>query len=426
MKKLYFLVKIYFCSFLALAAPVSLSVDDAVSLALKNNSSVERQIITLNGLERARSHSWNSLSPSISLDATYGKIAVDALSNPVTDADPLINLSATARISLSGNLYTQMAYAKQNYELGKINFDQALKNIELSVRQSFYGLLLEKENISLQEKNLEIARRQFNNNTEKYNAGRLSQIDVLSAEVNYKGLIPAVENARITFANDTDSFKQLLGLDPSSELELTGNLDELIFLDPVSPAADVKSSSVEALEKKVAAAKASLLERRFNAYGPSFSATYSYANNDVQNSGDEYSSSITLAASIPLDGILPWSSRNDSVDSAKDSLKDLEIQLKDEIINFNIKKDSLVRSIKQSQDAVRYRQANVNLAQKTYEMTLEAYNRGTKDLLALQTSSNSMVSAQVALKNEIYSLRKNILSLENLTGVPFGTLTGEK
>ena len=81
-----------------------------------------------------------------------------------------------------------------------------------------------------------------------------------------------------------------------------------------------------------------------------------------------------------------------------------------------------MRSIQQSQSSIKYKQANVELAQKTYEMTLEAYNRGTKDLLNLQNANNSLLSAQVSLNNEILTLSKLILNLENSIGAEFGTL----
>ena len=103
-----------------------------------------------------------------------------------------------------------MESAKINYESGKFTFDQAVKSVELSVREAFYGLLYEKENITLQEKNLEIAKTQYNNNLAKYNQGRLSEIDVLSAEVNYKSKIPTVESAWTTYFNDLANFNRLL------------------------------------------------------------------------------------------------------------------------------------------------------------------------------------------------------------------------
>ncbi|WP_407425058.1 TolC family protein [Treponema sp.] len=410
--------------------PVStaLSVEDAVNLAKKNNISIAREEITLNGLKRADSHSWNSISPTVSLGAG-SSIPVDALSDTKSNYTANLGVSATFSLSLSANLYTSMQSAKIAYESGKISFEDAVKSVELSVREAFYTLLYEKENITLQEQNLEIAKTQYSNNLAKYNQGRLSEIDVLSAEVNYKSKIPTVGSAKTTFLNDLASFKQLLSLPIDERIELSGSLDDLINLNEIKvDMKDVKSSDIKLLEYKIASAKNTVLDKRFSAFAPSLSASlnlrdqYWYTGYKGAEPEPEKSASISLSATIPLDGFLPWSARNDAVDSAKDTVKDLELQLDNEMKNLKRTVDSSLRSIRQSQESIQYKQANVELAKKTYEMTAEAYNRGTKDLLTLQDANASLLNAQVSLKNETLTLIKAVLNLENTIGVPFGTL----
>ena len=414
--------------FLANFAANALSVDEAVELAKKNNISIAREQITLSAAARANSHSWNSISPTASVSAS-SSIPVDSLSDEESKYTASYGISATVSLSLSANLFTSIHGAKINYESGKLSFDDAVKSVELSVREAFYGLLYEQENIVLQEKNLEIAKTQYNNNLARYNQGRLSEIDVLSAEVNYKSKIPTVESARTTFLNDLDSFKQAVGLPTDEKIELEGSLDDLINLNEIKvDSENVKSSSVKLLEYKLASAKNSVWEKRFSAFAPSLSASLNwsdkswYVGYDGTAPDATKSTALSLSATIPLDGVLPWSSRNDAIDSAKDTLKDLELQKNNEMKNLKRTVDSSLRSIRQSQEAISYKQANVTLAQKTYDMTAEAYNRGTKDLLTLQDANTSLLNAQVTLKSETLTLIKAILELENTIGVPFGTL----
>ncbi|WP_296320380.1 TolC family protein [Treponema sp. UBA3813] len=412
----------------ALFGAGALSVDEAVELAKKNNVSVTRAQITLDAAKRTKNHSWNSISPTASVGAT-SSIPIDALSDSESNYTANMALSATLSLSLSTNLYTSMQSAKINYESGKLTFDDAVKSVELSVREAFYGLLYEKENIVLQEKNLEIAKNQYTSNLARYNQGRLSEIDVLSAEVNYKSKIPTVESARTTYLNDLDSFKQAVGLPTDEKIELEGSLDDLINLNEISlDSQNVQSSSIKLLEYKLAAAKNTVLEKRFSAFAPSLNASlnwrdqYWYMGYEGTAPDPTKTTSLTLSATIPLDGLLPWSVRNDAIDSAKDSAADLELQLENEKKNLKRTIDSSLRSIKQSQESIKYKQANVTLAQKTYDMTQEAYNRGAKDLLTLQNANTSLLNAQVSLKNETLTLIKAILNLENTIGVPFGTL----
>lgn len=409
----------------------SLTVDEAVELAKKNNVSVARSQITLDAVARAKAHSWNSMSPSASVSAS-STVPIDALSDSDSNYTASFGVSATVSVSLSANLFTSMNAAKIAYESGKLTFDDAVKSVELGVREAFYGLLYERENIILQERNLEIAKTQYNNNLAKYNQGRLSEIDVLSAEVNYKSKIPTVESARTTFLNDLASFKQTLGLHLAEKIELAGTLDDLINLNEISvDVKNVQSSSIKLLEYELENAKNSVLETRFLAFAPRLNASFNWSDEKwyvgydgtlPEDKKAKKSASISLSATIPLDGVLPWSTRNDAIDSAQDKVKKLELQLDNEKKNLARTVMSSLRSIKQSQESIKYKQANVTLAQKTYDMTAEAYNRGTKDLLTLQNANTSLLNAQVSLKSETLTLIKTILNLENTIGVDFGTL----
>lgn len=409
----------------------SLTVDEAVELAKKNNVSVASSQITLDAVARAKAHSWNSMITSASVSAS-STVPIDALSDSDSNYTASFGVSATVSVSLSANLFTSMNAAKIAYESGKLTFDDAVKSVELGVREAFYGLLYERENIILQERNLEIAKTQYNNNLAKYNQGRLSEIDVLSAEVNYKSKIPTVESARTTFLNDLASFKQTLGLHLAEKIELAGTLDDLINLNEISvDVKTVQSSSIKLLEYELENAKNSVLEKRFSAFAPSLSASFNWSDEKwyvgydgtlPEDKKAKKSASISLSATIPLDGVLPWSARNDAIDSAQDKVKELELQLDNEKKNLARTVMSSLRSIKQSQESIKYKQANVTLAQKTYDMTAEAYNRGTKDLLTLQNANTSLLNAQVSLKSETLTLIKTILNLENTIGVDFGTL----
>ena len=416
--------------FLGKAFAVTLSVGDAVNLALENNISIERNEITLNALKRADRHSWNSVSPTVSLGASAG-VPIDALSDTDSQYSAAFGLSATLSLNLSANLYTAVQTAKYNLEIGEIAFNDAVKDVELSVRQTFYGLLYEKENIALQERNMVVARQQYETNLKKYNAGRLSELDVLSAEVSYKQCVPTVEGAKITYQNDLASFKRLLGIPLDEEVELEGDLDSLVFLDEINiDGIQVSSSTVKTLEKRVAAAENSVLDRRFSAYAPSLNASlswrdqYWYAGYDGTAPDASKSATLTLSATIPLDGYLPWSTKSDNVESAKDTLEDYRLQLEDAKTSHRISVDSYLRSIRQSQAAIKSKQANVRLAQKSYDMTYDAYSRGTKDLLSLQSANSTLLSAQLSLKSEIYNLLKNLMALEKTLGVGFGSLSG--
>jgi outer membrane protein TolC len=68
-------------------------------------------------------------------------------------------------------------------------------------------------------------------------------------------------------------------------------------------------------------------------------------------------------------------------------------------------------------------QNNVALAQKTYDMTLNAYNYGSRDLLTLQNAADSLLKSKNELQSQVYNLICKIMDLEFTLGLPLGALT---
>lgn len=403
---------------------MTLTVSQAVDLALSQNTTITRGQIDVDAAKRSKDHSWNSISPSLTLSGTYTQ------PNETTSYDWKASGSAGISFSFAPSLFTSIQTAKLNYEKGLITYEETCRSIELSVRTSFYSLLYEQEYIDLQKRRLETAKQQYEQNKVKYDNGRISELDVLSAQVTYEQLKPDVEDTEITFLNDIDSFKQLLNINADTELTLSGSLDDILsFIEKNIDDSDSQNwvnntATVKTLEKQLEAANTAVTASRLAAFGPTVTAGWTYQPSlTSEDSGKTTDGgSLSLSVSIPLDGALPWSSKADTVATAKDAVADLKIQLADAQRTAEISINNYLRQINQTQSSVKSLQVNQQLAERTYQMTLDAYNRGTKDYLTLQDASDSLFEARLSVKSKLYTLISTILNLENTTGVQFGTL----
>ncbi len=406
---------------------ITLSIDEAVKMALKKNTSVLREQIKLEASVRTKNHSWNSISPTANVSG--GLTIPDGIADSASPSKYKTSVTGTLALSFSPNLFSSILKARVDYENGLITYEQACSKVEMNVRKAYYGLLYAQENITLQRRNLQTAKEQYEQNLAKYNQGRMSELDVLSAEANYKAKQPDVESAYVTFLNDLDAFVQLIGMEKRYYIEFTGSLDDFpadktVSLDNI----EINSTTLASLKKQLESARAAVLAARFTAYAPSITAQWQHGLTQDKSKNDDWTNSgtISLTAKIPLDGFLPWSTGAGNVDKAKDTIADLELQLADAEKTLKVNTDSGIRKIRQSQSSVKAKRTNVELAERTYEMTLQAYNRGTKDLLSLQTASDKVLAAQASLKSEQRNLINAVLELENTIGVPYGTLLGGK
>lgn len=400
-------------------ASVTLSLEDAVQSALDNNISLKQSAISLDAAERAKRYSWNSVSPTLGLNGSY------SLGAPPANEGQWENLSlgATASIGLTPSIYTSVKGATNSYEQQQLSYDNDVRTLELNVRRSYYQLLYQTQQIALQEQSVETSRRQYEQNLTRYNRGVLSRLDVLSAEVNLRNAELELQSLETALASNMATFKQTLGIPQETEVTLSGSFDSILALTGISlEGVEISSYSIRSLEAQIAGANNSLLASRFSAYGPSLNASYSY-NFTEQNSGDwSNGGTLSVTASIPLDGLLPWSTGAQSIAAQRDNVATLELALEDARVSLDVSVASSLEQINQYMENIALRRSSIDLAQTTYDMTLDAYNHGTRDLLSLQSAEDDLTSARTALLSEAYNLVSAILDLENTIGVPFGTL----
>lgn len=421
MKKVLLLTTIFLCGMVFCYSQENirkLTVDDAVILAADNNISLQRQRISLNTLEKKKDTSWNGISPSLSAS---GNMSIPFEENSKMS----YSISASASLNFTPSLFTAIKTAKLNYENGVTSYENAVRTVELNVRKVFCNLLYTKENIQLQERKLETAKSLYESNLAKYNRGQLSELDLLNSQYNYESTIPTLQSLQINYDNSIATFKQTLGLNQSEEIELVGNIEDFLNIGKIEINKNIEEvPAVKIILANMELAKTQLLATRFSAWGPSLSASYSYGKSGNFESSDlrTTGNALSLSLRIPLDGFLPWSNGALSIANQKANLQDLELQLKEKKESTELEIQNSIKKIEQAQAQLNVLENNVELAQKRYNMTLTAYNHGSKDLLTLQNASDALMTARINLSSQKITIFSAILDLENILGVPFGTL----
>lgn len=394
-----------------------LTLEECISLAKENNLSIKVHKNTLNDLKRKNETSWNSVSPSIKGDATFQ----DDFTNKTTES---FSISGSLGLTLSTNLYSTIKGAKLNYENGLLTYNQAVKQIEMSVWKTFYDLIYKTEYFSFQSQNLLTAKKNYEQNLEKFKNGKISELDVMSSRVSYEQKKPVLEEARIDLTNNLELFKNIIGVDFDDEIKLDGSLDFLLELKDIKlPPKENPSPDVQAAKFAVEIAENNLLAQRFSSYSPVITGTYKYGQTlNIDNSLWNETSSLSVGVSIPLDSYLPWSSSAVSINSKKESLESAKLNLEDAEKSIRVNTENALRKINQIISMLEVSKETVALAKKTYEMTETAYNYGKTDFLTLQNASDNVLNAEVSLKNQAKTLMETLLDTEYLLGLEFGTI----
>lgn len=432
MKKILTIVSLSFLCCFCFAQRV-LTVEDAVQLALQNNVSIKQSELDLKLLKTKNTFSWNSISPSFSLSGGLNGNASGTFEDPTINKSLGWSASGSVRLSLTPSLATSIRSAKLAYESGELNYDSTIRSIELSVRKTFYSLLYFNENLNLQERGLETARQTYQSNLSKYEQGRLSELNLLSSQYNYENKIPTIANLNATYESNLDNFKLILGIPLEEKIELTGSLDDAVDVQIAENDILVDLESVPAVKlaiKSLESAKNNLTATRFSTYSPSISFSGGASTNStidpepVKDPG--LSLSYGASVSIPLDGFLPWSNNALNVTSMKNNVEKQKQNLEQTKLKTEIALKNGYNSIIQAQKQLQLYEKNVELMQKTYDMSLVSYNAGSADFLSLQTAENNLYQARYNVQNQKYTIISAVLDLENTLGVKFNSLDKEK
>jgi len=392
-------------------------VDEIVGLAIKENTTIQRDDVALYALRRKAGKSWSSMIPLLS--------AGGELTRTGESTAPLGASTLSASVSVSASTFAAMKQARLSYEAGLLNHGAVVREVERSVRKSFYYMLYEQEYVKYLTVAFETAENQYDLTLAKQRAGLVPNLDEVAARVNRENSRLALMVAENDYRNDLSAFKQSIGLSYQEDVVLQGSLDAP-FLEGFVDANNLVAMSPEylSLVKKLAVAKTAKKDAAMNVWSPTLSCTVA-SRRPLSGSDRDSSSStlnVTAALSFQVNEFLPWSSARESALTADDSIKDLELQIKALITADSSKKKSLIREIENLRKTLETRRLTVSLADESYRLTEEAYKAGSKDAITMKNASDALQEAKVGMMKESYALISSVLDLEYLCGVPFGTI----
>jgi outer membrane protein TolC len=156
--------------------------------------------------------------PTVAANASYQLNDKEITQSvPASDRAWAISLTASQVIYAGGGVRSSVRGSTLAREAALLDLKSVINDALLLVRTSFFNVLLAREKITVQEKNLELLQSQLKTVTDRFNAGTVSSFEKLRAEV-------AVANAKvplITARNDwrlaVEALRQSLGFTTNKE-----------------------------------------------------------------------------------------------------------------------------------------------------------------------------------------------------------------
>lgn len=400
--------------FFPLSALSAITLDEALQAGRANNLSLTSTAIDVNAAKRDVDTSWNLFIPSLSLslsNAGGGPVfnaATTSYTNPLTGVTADIpmgsmnrGLSASLSVSLTLNpaVKNQMDSYQLGYQIQQVTYEQAKAEVERTITKLFYYLLMEEQNIGVQQANLELAQKQYEEVQLKFEQGFASELEVLSSQLAAERLKPSLQQAKNQYASNLLTLKAMLGMELDQELVVEGEIPSLIKELEVQDLKEYleKSYSIALLDLNIAQLKTTKELNSKQALLPSLSLSGSY---DLSFWNDSYSNDFSDSASysigvrIPLDGFIPNSRTKVGLAKLDDSVQKLALQRQQAVKQLEVSVVGQVQSLNMLASQAELATQSLELTEKVYIMNHIQYESGYIGRVALEEAQNNLLGAR--------------------------------
>ncbi|HMP99200.1 MAG TPA: TolC family protein [Cyclobacteriaceae bacterium] len=419
---------------ITVVAQRTLSIEEAIKLALKNNVAIRQQsnqqITNLATRNSAMARTLPTITGTAQSWKTLGNQFIEQEARVVNDASTN-NFFATANANLvlfnGFNRINGIKQANEQLEAQQFQIKRSEEEVISQVSSQYLQCLLDKEILNIEETNLRTQEQQRNQIQQHVELGSRAHVDLVNQDAQVKMAQLRVLRARQTLRNDKITLSQLMFQDPFSEFEIEEpkwniSFEDLKSVDPLSlnEVAMQNRADLQQQRKIESSWRSSVSINRSAAiptlsFFASINSFYSNASTPVFN--DQLDNNLRkqygLTLNIPI-----FQGLQNRVSFVQAKVNYLNAQLDVENAELVVKSDVL-RAYQNLNDAnLNYEAARIQLeaADLAYALEKERYDIGIIDFVQFTQANQTLISAQTDFATARYTLLFQGILLDFATG----------
>lgn len=384
-----------------------LNLDQSLKIAQENNKGLlqlkERIRKSEFQIEEARA----AFYPSLSFDGTYTRfgvipsfrIAIPGMPERKVetgfDNNYSLGLTLTQPIFTWGKIRNGYDISILSHRATQQEYRSKTQETEFEVVSSFYQLILAKELIKVREEAIGNLKEHLRTVQARFDAGQASEFELLRAKVQLSNAYPPLTQAKNMLDLGTNAFKNLLGMDLRTPVELEGELTfEPIEVD-LSRAEDYalkQRSEIESvkLQRQIASEALSIVRATHRPNLAGF-GTFQYMNPFYSVQGWDYDWKVGFSVNMPLfDGF----STRSKIRQSKSDLAQLDIVDKQVREGIKLEVRQAISDLNLARENIFSQEENVKQAQKALEIAKVQYAEGVITSLEEMDTALALTIAQ--------------------------------
>ena len=414
-----------------LAQTVDLNLQKAIEIALAENPTIKIADKDIRLKEIADKEAWQSLLPTVSSQlALQHSIKVAAIKTPNGEFKMGKDgtTTATSGITLSLPIYAPAVY--QNMKLTKDDIllaQEKARSSRLSlvnqVTKAYYAALLAKDSRDVIQRSYDVSKENFDVVDKKFQVGKVSEYDKISAEVQMRSMNSSVTSAQTGLELAILQLKVLMGINTDFDIVINDSLkayeNSVTLANTESNTNEIENnSSLRQIEINMGLLKRTDKILRTNflpTIGMQISGMYqSYSNDDWNVFGYKYSPSSTLSISvnIPIFTASNWT----KLKSSKIKMEQLSDTRVNTVRQLNMAAQSYRKNMLTSISKLESDRQAVMQADKAVSISAKRYDVGKGTILELNQSETALTQAELTYHQSIFDFLTNKADLDYTLG----------
>ena len=394
-----------------------LTLEEVVSLALRNNLEGVRSEIDLRRVEERIREAKGRILPTVAFSARFTKWDPDYISSFVPENKYLLRLSLSQPI-FDRSLWVAVRLARRSRELQEAVIRDVRSSVKAEAEKLYWAVLLRREILREKKRSLKYWEDYFRLVEEKYREGIVPRYEFLRARAQLRQARADLIRAESDYRTSLNSLKNFIGME--GDLELEGELRRvnLKVEDPHRTLLE-RNTTLLVLRRTIRLRRESVELRRADYYPRlSLFANYNFENiidfregRLVEDTRDGYSFGLNL------DFVLFEGGRGARV--VQEELEELKVRRemefkRRELLNLL---DSLLSQLRALEEELLAREDTLLASEEFFRNASERYREGVGSQLELLEARRAYESARLLYLEAIYSynaLAADIKRLLNL------------
>ncbi len=410
---------------------MDITLEKAIEIALAENPTIKVADKDIELKRIADKEAWQNLLPTLDASlALSNSIKVAAIKTQMGEFKMGMDGSTTATGSLTMALplfapavYQNMKLTKEDILLAQEKARNSRLDLINQVTKAYYSALLAQDSYQLMQKSYNTSKQNFDVVNQKFQVGKVSEYDKISAEVQMRGMNSSMVSAQTGVKLALLRLKVLMGVTADVDININDNLKHyeqaLVVPEIGNEEAELKdNSTLRQLDMN-----GTLLERTRKILKTNFMPTIglqlqgqymSYSNPDWNIFKYKFSpaASLAIAVSVPIfkaSNFTKLKSNRVQIAQLVDTRINTERQLKMAVESYKQNMASTIAQVTSNAEAVKQADKAVSISSKRYEV-------GHGTILELNQSETARTQAELTYVQSVYDYLTNKADLDYTLG----------